>query len=577
VVSDVTRHGAAGRAAGVETTERPRPALRAARRAPAALLCAALAAAGAPLAARAAAAQPWRPDLGDGRYRNPIVFADYSDPDVIRVGDDFYMTASSFGAVPALPILHSRDLVHWTIVNHAVRRLPPEFDRPQHGNGVWAPSIREHAGEFFIYWGDPDRGIYMVKTRDPRGAWEPPVLVKAAKGWIDPTPLWDDDGRAYLVHAFANSRAGIKSVLHVTRMSPDGRRLLDEGTLVFDGRARHPTIEGPKFHKRGGWYYIFAPAGGVPTGWQTVLRARTPLGPYEDRVVLAQGTTPVNGPHQGAWVELRDGAHWFVHFQDRGAYGRILHLQPMRWRDGWPVIGADPDGDGTGEPVLAHAKPAVARAAARGAAVPQTSDEFTARTLGLQWQWHANPQRGWASLTARPGHLRLATQPLPADAANLWGAPHLLLQKLPAPAFTATTRLALRDTTAGATAGLLLMGLDYAYVAVRRTPRGYAVVQARALQANEGAAETAVDAGVALPDGAAHLRVTVRGDTLGGAESPVLAQFSYSRDGVAFTGLGAPFRVREGRWVGAKVGLFARRDAAAPAGGSADVDHFRVR
>jgi hypothetical protein len=309
-----------------------------------------------------AAAQPWRPDLGSGRFRNPVVFADYSDPDVVRVGDDFYLTASSFGAVPGLPILHSRDLVNWRLIGHALPRLPADFDVPQHGNGVWAPAIRHHAGAYYIYWGDPDRGIYMVKARDPRGPWDAPVLVKAAKGWIDPAPLWDDDGQAYLVHAFARSRAGIKHRLHVARMHPDGTRLLDEGTLVFMDSVRHPTMEGPKFHKRDGWYYLFTPAGGVATGWQTVLRARTPLGPYEDRIVLAQGATAVNGPHQGAWVELANGTHWFTHFQDRGAYGRIVHLQPMTWRpDGWPVIGADPDGDGTGEPVSEWRTPVARR------------------------------------------------------------------------------------------------------------------------------------------------------------------------------------------------------------------------
>jgi len=197
------------------------------------------------VAATPLAAQPWRPDLGDGRYRNPVVFADYSDPDVIRVGDDFYMTASSFGHVPGLPILHSKDLVNWTIVNHAIRRLSPEFDVPQHGNGVWAPSLRQHDGRFYIYYGDPDRGIYVVRTRDIRGAWDAPVLVKAAKGWIDPAPLWDDDGNAYLVHAFARSRSGIKHRIDVARMSPDGLRLLDEGTQVFMDAIRHPTMEGP--------------------------------------------------------------------------------------------------------------------------------------------------------------------------------------------------------------------------------------------------------------------------------------------------------------------------------------------
>ncbi|HEU0078368.1 MAG TPA: family 43 glycosylhydrolase, partial [Longimicrobiaceae bacterium] len=354
----------------------------------------------APSSASAAAdtEAPWSPHLDGGRYRNPVVFADYSDPDVVRVGDDYYMTASSFGSFPALPILHSRDLVGWTLVNHAIPRFPdPAFDAPQHGNGVWAPSIRHHDGWFWIFYGDPDRGIYMVKTRDVRGAWEPPVLVKAAKGWIDPAPLWDDDGSAYLVHAFARSRSGIKHVLHVARMSPDGTRLLDEGRLVFGDSVRHPTMEGPKLYKRDGWYYVFAPAGGVPTGWQTVLRSRNVYGPYEDRIVLAQGSTPVNGPHQGGWVRTQTGEDWFLHFQDRGAYGRIVHLQPMAWKDGWPVMGVDADGDGTGEPVAEFRRPDVGRE--YPPAVPQTTDEFAGAHPGLQWQWNANPRPEWYSLS----------------------------------------------------------------------------------------------------------------------------------------------------------------------------------
>ncbi len=532
-----------------------------------------------------ATAQPWRPDLGNGRYQNPVVFADYSDPDVVRVGDDFYMTASSFGAVPALPILHSRDLVNWRLVSHALPRMPADFDVPQHGNGVWAPSIRHHAGAFYIYWGDPDRGIYMVKARDPRGPWDAPVLVKAAKGWIDPAPLWDDDGNAYLVHAFARSRAGIKHRLHVARMHPDGTRLLDEGTLVFMDSVRHPTMEGPKFHKRDGWYYIFTPAGGVATGWQTVLRARAPLGPYEDRVVLAQGATAVNGPHQGAWVELANGTHWFTHFQDRGAYGRIVHLQPMTWRpDGWPVIGADPDGDGTGEPVAEWRMPVAARAAARATRTgPQTSDEFDVPRIGLQWQWQANPVPAWHSLTARPAALRLYAQPMPNAATNLWPLPNLLLQKLPAPAFSATTRVETAAVASGETAGLVMFGQDYAYVAVRRrADGGRELVQARVLKAPDGTREEEEPA-IPLPSaGAVELRVTVREATPGrngaaGATGGALCRFAYRVGSGAWTEVGAPFEAREGRWVGAKVGLFAVRPAESTAGGHADFDWFRIR
>src|SRR5262249_6136341 len=281
----------------------------------------------------------WVADNGDGTYKNPIIHADYSDPDVIRVGDDFYLVSSSFNAVPGLPILHSKDLVNWEIIGHALARQPPDdvFSKPQHGNGVWAPSIRYHNGEFFIFYPDPDRGIYMLKAKDPAGRWSEPVLIKEAKGWIDPCPLWDADGKAYLVSAMAASRSGIKSVLIVSGMAPDGTKLLDDGVIVFDGHDPNPTVEGPKFYQRGGYYYIFAPAGGVGNGWQLALRSKNVYGPYEARIVLAQGKSSINGPHQGAWVETQTGESWFIHFQDKGAYGRVVHLQPMRWVNDWPV------------------------------------------------------------------------------------------------------------------------------------------------------------------------------------------------------------------------------------------------
>ena len=508
----------------------------------------------------------WSPNVDATTYRNPIIFADYSDPDVVRVGNDFYMTASSFTSFPGLPILHSRDLVNWRLIAHALPTFPDSaFDVPQHGNGVWAPSIRYHDGRYHIYWGDPDRGIYVVRARDPHGPWDAPILVKQARGWIDPAPLWDSDGNVYLVHAFANSRAGIKSVLHVAPLSADGLRVIGDDRLVFDGRAHHPTIEGPKFYKRDGYYYIFAPAGGVPTGWQTVLRSRSVYGPYEDRIVLEQGRTEVNGPHQGAWIETSPGEDWFVHFQDRGAYGRIVHLEPMAWRDGWPVIGRDDEGDGRGNPVRTHRKPAVAGGDAE-TAVPQTTDTFDGRELGLQWQWQANPRAEWWSLSARPGWLRLSAEPMPADISNLWPVPSLLLQKFPAPAFTSTTRMSFDSLRSGERAGLIVMGLDYAYLAVRRTSAGAELAQMRVRDADRGGTEQGVS--VPLTGSSVFLRVSV---SAGGT-----CRFAWSADGMRFTELGEPFTAREGKWIGAKVGLFAvaRRDETR--GGYADFDALVV-
>jgi beta-xylosidase len=311
------------------------------------------------------------------------------------------MVSSSFNAVPGLPILHSKDLVNWQLIGHVFDRQQPDthFAKPQHGGGAWAPCIRHHKGEYYVYWADPDFGIYMSKSKDPRGAWSKPLPVKSAKGWIDPCPFWDSDGKAYLISAFAASRSGIKSVLVLSRMSSDGTQLLDGGSLVFDGHNSDPTVEGPKLYKRGGYYYIFAPAGGVTHGWQLVLRSKELYGPYEKRVVLAKGATTINGPHQGAWVDTPLGQSWFIHFQDKGLYGRVVHLQPMAWKDSWPLIGTG------GNPVATHKKPNIGRPTPKH--TPAESDEFAHHSIGLQWQWHANPNALFALPAPSLGVLRL--------------------------------------------------------------------------------------------------------------------------------------------------------------------------
>lgn len=507
-------------------------------------------------APHAADAPAWQPDRGDGTYLNPVLHADYSDPDVVRVGDDYWMTASSFSHVPGLPILHSRDLVNWTLVAHALPRLVPEdaFRTPQHGKGVWAPAIRHHAGKFWIYYPDPDFGIYLVTATDPRGPWSAPVLVKGGRGLIDPCPLWDNDGRVYLVHGWANSRARVKNVLTLLELNAEGTGVIDDFGYIINGDKlpNYTTLEGPKLYQRHGWYYVFAPAGGVATGWQSVFRARNIRGPYEERIVLAQGQSPVNGPHQGALVDTPAGEPWFLHFQDKAAYGRIVHLQPVRWENDWPLMGTGAATGATpGEPVLVHRKPALPP---QPAAVPATSDDFNSPALGLQWQWQANPQAGWLSLTARPGALRLFAQPEPKPG-NLYDSPALLLQKFPAPAFSVTTLLT--DATA-AQAGLIVFGRDYAWIGWRDGQ----LVQVTVRQAADHPLTTGQVAREKFT-GPVHLRVDV---AEGGH-----CRFSYSRDGKIFTPLGDTFTATAGHWVGAKVGLFAAGER-----GYADFGHFHV-
>lgn len=516
----------------------------------------------------------WTPDNGDGSYANPIIYADYSDPDVIRVGDDYYMTSSSFSHFPGLPILHSKDLVNWTIIGHAAPHYPyNEFDVPQHGKAIWAPSMRYHNGEFHIYFGDPDRGVFLTKAKNPAGPWEPLRLIRKVTGWIDTCPFWDDDENAYLVHAWANSRAGIKSILAVNKMNRDGTEILDDGIVVFVGHFSHPTIEGPKLYKRNGYYYIFAPAGGVKPGWQTVLRSKNIFGPYEDKKVLEQGSTNVNGPHQGAWVDTKTGEDWFVHFQDRYAYGRIVHLQPMRWEHDWPIIGSDYDKNGIGEPVTTHKKPNVG--ATHPIEVPQTSDEFDSSTLGLQWQWEANFKSSWYSLNARNGWLRLYSQSPSQKNRNLWTVPNLMLQKMPAPKYSATAKVDCAALSVGERFGLVVFGLDYSYIGIGKADKDYTISQIVCTKADKGTPEETL-ASVGVSGSEIYLRVEVHPENESDSIANVLCSFSYSTDGMLFLPLGTTFTAREGQWVGSKVGIFSLNSDASNKSGYADVDWFRI-
>ncbi|MFN8243037.1 MAG: glycoside hydrolase 43 family protein [Ferruginibacter sp.] len=510
------------------------------------------------------AAGVWMPDNGDGTYRNPVIHADYSDPDAIRVGNDFYMTASSFNAIPGLPILHSGDLVNWQLIGHALPQLVPaaHFSVPRYGEGVWAPAIRYHNNEFYIYYPDPDFGIYLIKASSIAGPWSAPVLVEEGKGLIDPCPFWDDNGKAYLVHAFAGSRAGIKSILVIQEMNTGGTQTTGDDVLVYDGHQLDPTVEGPKLYKRHGYYYIFAPAGGVSTGWQLALRAKNIYGPYERRVVMDKGNSDINGPHQGAWVQTANGEDWFLHFQDKGAFGRVVHLQPMHWMNDWPVIGEDTDGDGTGEPVLRYKKPATGKI--DPATAPAASDEFNSTRMGLQWQWPANKKAGWYFLTGSALRLNAVTRT--DSSANLWTTPNLLLQKFPADSFTATVKCSFKPRATGEQTGLLLTGMDYAGISLIHKADGIYLQYIHCSGADKGTPEQNEEI-VKLNGGNCYLRVQV--------SKTARCRFSYSLDGNRFENLPGDFTAKPGKWMGAKLGLYCMGTIKTNDNGWSEFDWFR--
>ena len=561
-----------------------------------------------PLMSIAQESATWNPNLPGGKYKNPVINADYSDPDVCRVGNDFYMTSSSFACFPGLQILHSTDLVNWKIIGAALTDdypVLPEFrgtnldwrKRIQHGNYVWAPSIRHHDGWFYIYWGDPDQGLFMTKTQNPAGTWSKPVCVKPGKGMIDCCPLWDEDGKAYLSHGCAGSRAGVKSVLFVAPMSADGTTVTGPSRIVYDGHEDQPTIEGTKFYKRNGYYYIMSPAGGVKYGWQVILRSRNPFGPYEEYVGLAQGKSKINGPHQGAWIDTPSGEDWFLHFQDKHAYGRVVHLQPAKWVNDWLVIGDDRDGDGCGDPVTQWKKPALK---ATENVQPREDDEFSATDLGLQWQFEGPYSHYWYFCDANKSKLRLYGVQQPENYTNLADMQNTLMQKFPAENFTVTSKLKFipnpGNKNKGEEAGFIIKGLDYAAIKFVTTKEGCFMRFVKCKDAMKGGKEVvetempmtlveqekpytqryAVD-DIPQPRHATqdiYVRAVVKSAGIGNGITSS-AQFYYSTDGKKFTKIGSPFTVKEGKWIGAKVGYFNCRSSVSNDAAFLDIDWIR--
>lgn len=480
-------------------------------------------------------------------YQNPILYADYSDPDVIRVGDDYYMVSSSFAYLPGVPLLHSKDLVHWEIINHCVPSLPFEkYNNPSHGSGTWAPAIRYHDGMFYVFIPLVDEGIFVARSADPYGEFTL-NCIHEAKGWIDPCPFWDDDGRAYMVFAYARSRSGIKHKLDLVEIDPDCRKLLGEPVTVFEGEQLAPTVEGPKLYKYQGYYYIFAPAGQVAPGWQSVLRSESVTGPYEHKIVMHQGNTDINGPHQGGWVTGPDGRHWFIHFQDVIELGRIIHLQPMCFNAGWPFIGSEQNGDGIGEPVKEWSFPVEGQPEYRIA----QSDDFSGEKLGLQWQWQANPRDSFYSLKGHPG-IRLFCFHNPVRENLLWYAPNAMTQIPQHQALSAVTKVRLQGEKAGDMAAIGMIGHLYSYLGLVKTEAGNALVLYSGIVTEkefEGAAAEHFQASIPYEGDTVYLKLELfKNKTY---------CFFWSEDGIRYTAIGGSNPLCRATWTGAKLCLWS--------------------
>lgn len=514
--------------------------------------------------------QLWNSDLKNGMYKNPILFTDYSDPDVIRVGNDFYMISSSFTYVPGVPVLHSKDLVNWEIINYCIKKIPfANYSQPCHGSGSWAPSLRYQNGWFYAFIPFPDEGIYITKTQDPYGEWSTLQPIKKGKGFIDPCPFWDEDGRAYMVYAFAKSRCGIKSKIAIAEMDVNAEKIVGMDNYVYDGTLSNPTIEGPKIYKKNGYYYIFAPAGGVKTGWQTVLRSKNIYGPYEEKIVLHQGNTKVNGPHQGGFVELEDEKCFFIHFQDCEEYGRIIHLQPMCWIDNWPFIGLEQNGDQIGEPVDTFEKP-IKSHESTDYFIP-TSDTFETERLGLQWQWQANPQEKWYSLTKKKGCLRLYAMSNEIGRENfIWYAPNVLTQILQAPSFQAEVCINIKNLLDKDKVGIGVLGHEYHAIAIAKINNLFelSLIHGDVLDIQMAGLATEVE-DTYLKVRSKSIRFLIE-FTKGGFFQ--LGYILENEEKILFEQI---FKAKPATWTGAKIMLFCLNDANKQNGGYADLEYIK--
>jgi beta-xylosidase len=482
-------------------------------------------------------------DQGDGVYVNPVLNADYSDPDVIRVGEKYYMVCSEFHFI-GMPVLESEDMVNWKIIAQVYNRFDfPQYDRNErYGGGSWAPAIRYHDGKFRIFFCTPNEGLFMSQATNPAGPWSPLLNVKNVSGWEDPCPFWDEDGQAYL----GRSQLGAGPII-LHKMSTDGTQLLDDGIKIYEG----PVAEGTKLFKKGDYYYLSIPEGGVATGWQTVLRASGIYGPYEKKIVLEQGTTSVNGPHQGALVDTPEGEWWFYHFQSKDPLGRVVHLQPVVWKDGWPLIGADVDMNGIGEPVKEWTKPATGKNPEITA--PQTGDDFSASQLGLQWQINHNPVNDRWSLTERPGYLVLKA----TKADRLRNAKNMFTQKVMGYAGEVSTELDCSKLTEGQRAGLFCVGNRYNAIGVeRKQGENHIYVEM----------DGTVEQIATLPAETVFFKVYLNANSNE-------HQLYYSLNNEEYIACKESYSLQSGDWKGARVGLFSYNTQDET--GEADFNWFR--
>lgn len=500
-------------------------------------------------------------DNGDGTFTNPVLWADVPDPDVIRVGDDYYMVSTTMHLMPGAPVMHSKDLVNWRTVGYIYHRLDDKpsydlIDGTVYGRGQWATSLRYRDGEFYAYFSPNDtpfRG-YVYKAKDPAGEW---TLVARIPHFHDASLLFDDDGRVYMFYGSGQVR----------ELKPDLTDVMPGGVdaRVFDRGDETGLLEGSRVIKHDGRYYVLMiswPAGGIRR--EVCYRADNIMGPYEKRVVLESRFGSYGGVGQGTIVDDGHGNWYGVIFQDRGGVGRVPMLMPCRWVDGWPMLG-----DGQGRVPEVMEKPSAGRAS-EGLVV---SDDFGGKRLKIDWQWNHNPIDECWSLRERRGWLRLTTGRV-VD--NLFLAPNTLTQRMEGPACRGVVALDLAGMKDGDVAGFAAFNGDSGVLAVEcRDGRKYLSMRSESVSlADDTKRVTDVKMElfetVELTSDVVYLRID--GDFRPGRD---IASFSYSYDNSSWTPIGKEYRMifdYRRFFMGTKFAIF--NYATRQTGGYVDVDFF---
>ncbi len=507
-----------------------------------------------------ALAQKMHSDNGDGTYTNPVIAADFPDPDVILVDSTYYMVNTTMFTFPGVPILKSYDLVNWQYCCNAVPRFDfsPCYDLDgcnRYGHGQWATSLKFHNGKFYLLFITLQEGGFLCTANKPEGPWQ---VRKLPKGFYDPGLFFDDDGRIYVAHGYSN----INITELDTNFAPKGN-----DSLVYAGDIRR-GLEGTHVYRINGYYYMYSTYGGLD-GIQVALRSKNIYGPYQQKVAIYDTTHGINfGIHQGALIKTQTGEWWTMLFVDSGPFGRFPSLQPVTWLDGWPMVGVD------GKAVVTDRKPNVGRQ--YPAMILPTSDEFDVAVLGMQWGWNHNPDpKNW-SLSENPGYLRLRTVSV-VD--SLPKARNTLTQRMfayysDALVSIASAKMDISHMKEGDIAGLAVFQDPYACVEIRRAGgKNYVVMANNGKTVDSsalGVSTIYLRASAVYGSGAAHY---FDGKAAPGTGT---ASFSYSLDNRSFKTIGNELHMRFNLriFTGNKFCLF--NYATSETGGYVDVDWFRT-